>query len=50
LSWLRRLISSFVNTVLAVNSYVTNYNCDGVGYSQRIDTPAVRSWIGGFMD
>jgi hypothetical protein len=37
------------DTVLAVNSYVTNYNCAGVGYSQRIDVPAVRSWIGGFM-
>jgi hypothetical protein len=38
------------DVVLAVNSYVTNYNCGGVGYSQRIDTPEVRSWIDGFID
>ena len=25
------------NTVIAVNSYVTNSNCGGVGYSSRID-------------
>ena len=31
--------------VLGVNSYVTNTNCSGVGYSQRVDIPAVRSWI-----
>jgi hypothetical protein len=35
-------------TVLAVNSYVTNSNCGGVGYSQRVDIPEVLSWIGGF--
>jgi len=27
------------STVLGVNSYVTNVNCSGVGYSQRIDIP-----------
>jgi len=32
-------------TVLAVNSYVTNRNCKGVTYSQRVDIPAVLSWI-----
>jgi hypothetical protein len=37
------------NTVLAVNSYVTNSNCGGVGYSFRIDTPAVLEWINGFL-
>jgi hypothetical protein len=37
------------NTVLAVNSYVTNSNCTGVGYSQRVDTPDVLAWINGFM-
>lgn len=35
------------STVLAVNSYVTNYNCSGVGYSQRIDIPDVLAWITG---
>jgi Trypsin len=35
-------------TVLAVNSYVTNGNCTGVTYSQRVDIPAVLSWIAGF--
>ncbi|MGZ8945373.1 MAG: trypsin-like serine protease [Methylococcaceae bacterium] len=33
------------NTVLAVNSYVTNVNCSGVGYSARIDIPEVLNWI-----
>jgi len=37
------------NTVLAVNSYVTNSNCAGVGYSARIDTPEVLEWIDGFL-
>ena len=38
------------DTVLAVNSYVTNYNCRGVGYSQRVDIPDVLAWIRGFID
>jgi hypothetical protein len=33
------------DTVLGVNSYVTNINCSGVGYSQRVDVPEVLSWI-----
>jgi hypothetical protein len=36
-------------TVLGVNSYVTNSNCTGVGYSARVDTPEVLAWIGGFL-
>jgi len=36
-------------TVLAVNSYVTNVNCSGVGYSSRVDIPEVLEWIHGFM-
>jgi hypothetical protein len=36
------------NTVLAVNSYVTNINCSGVGYSARVDIPEVLEWIGSF--
>jgi len=37
------------NTVLAVNSYVTNVNCSGVGYSSRVDILEVLEWINGFM-
>jgi hypothetical protein len=37
------------NTVLAVNSYVTNVNCSGVGYSARVDVPEVLEWIEGFL-
>ena len=37
------------NTVLAVNSYVTNVNCTGVGYSARVDTPEVLEWINTFF-
>jgi hypothetical protein len=37
------------DTVLGVNSYVTNSNCTGVGYSFRIDTPDVLEWINSFL-
>ncbi|MGB7116709.1 MAG: trypsin-like serine protease [Anaerolineales bacterium] len=37
------------NTVLAVNSYVTNINCSGVGYSSRVDIPEILTWINTFM-
>jgi hypothetical protein len=37
------------DTVLAVNSYVTNINCAGVGYSSRVDIPEVLEWINGFL-
>lgn len=37
------------NIVLAVNSYVTNSNCSGVGYSARVDTPEVLEWINSFL-
>lgn len=36
------------NIVLAVNSYVTNVNCSGVGYSARVDIPEVLDWINSF--
>lgn len=36
------------NVVLGVNSYVTNSNCSGVGYSARVDIPQVLEWIGTF--
>jgi len=38
------------DTVLAVNSYVTNINCSGIGYSSRVDIPAILSWIDGYLD
>ncbi|HEU4899675.1 MAG TPA: trypsin-like serine protease [Actinomycetota bacterium] len=37
------------DTVLGVNSYVTNVNCSGVGYAQRIDIPEVLDWIESFL-
>jgi len=37
------------DTVLAVNSYVTNVNCSGVGYSSRVDIPDVLAWINSFL-
>jgi len=36
--------------VLAVNSYVTNVNCSGVGYSQRVDVPEVLDSILSFLE
>ena len=36
------------NTVLAVNSYVTNGNCSGVTYSNRVDLPDILSFINSF--
>jgi hypothetical protein len=38
------------DVVLAVNSYVTNGNCSGVTYSQRVDIPEVLTWINSFLD
>jgi hypothetical protein len=37
------------DTVLAVNSFVTNVNCSGVGYSSRVDIPEVLDWIRTFL-
>jgi hypothetical protein len=37
------------DTVLAVNSYVTNGNCSGVTYSSRVDIPEVLEWIESFL-
>jgi len=37
------------HTVLGVNSYVTNSNCSGVGYSARVDVPVVLDWINTFL-
>ena len=38
------------NIVLAVNSYVSNANCTGTGYSSRVDIPDVLDWIAGFLN
>jgi hypothetical protein len=38
------------DTVLAVNSFVTNINCAGNGYSSRVDIPEVLDWINTFLD
>jgi hypothetical protein len=38
------------DTVLAVNAYVTSYNCTGVGYSNRIDTADALDFINPFLD
>ncbi len=35
--------------VLAVNSFVTNSNCSGVGYDTRVDVKARLAWIGTFL-
>jgi hypothetical protein len=38
-------VLSGTDIVLAVNSYVTNANCAGVTYSQRIDLPEILAFI-----
>ena len=35
---------------VAVNSYGTNGNCVGSGYSMRIDRPVILDWIQSFLD
>jgi hypothetical protein len=37
------------DTVIGVNSYVTNSNCTGVTYSSRVDIPDVLEWIQSFL-
>jgi len=41
-------ILSGTKTVLGVNSYVTNTNCAGVTYSQRVDLPEILAFINSF--
>ena len=41
-------ILSGTNIVLAVNSYVTNSNCAGVTYSQRVDLPDILNFVNSF--
>ncbi len=37
------------NVVLGVNSFVTNSNCAGVTYSNRVDTSAALTFINGYL-
>ena len=37
------------DTILSINSFVTNGNCAGVTYSYRIDTPEALAFIGQFL-
>lgn len=37
------------NIILGVNSFVTNSNCSGVTYSQRVDVPALLEFIQSFL-
>lgn len=38
------------NTVLAINAFVNNGNCTGVGYGTRIDTAPHLLWINGLLN
>jgi hypothetical protein len=38
------------NAVLGVISFVTNGNCSGVTYSQRIDLPEILAFIQSFVE
>lgn len=38
------------NVILAINAFVTNSNCSGVTYPQRIDIPDILAWIQGFIE
>lgn len=37
------------NVVLGVNSYVSNVNCSGNGYSARVDVPQTLAWVRSFL-
>jgi hypothetical protein len=43
------ILISGTDTVLAINSFVTNFNCAGVTYAQRIDIPDILNWIDSFL-
>ncbi len=38
------------DTILAVTSWGTNYNCAGVSYAARVDTADVLNWINSFLE
>ena len=37
------------NVVLGLTSFVTNYNCAGVGYAARVDTADVLEWVNDWL-
>jgi hypothetical protein len=37
------------NIVIGINSFVTNGNCTGVTYSERVDLPEILAWIESFL-
>lgn len=37
------------DTILGINSFVTNVNCSGNGYSTRVDVPLTLNWIRSFL-
>jgi hypothetical protein len=43
------ILMAGTNIVIANNSFVNNYNCDGVTYAQRLDLADILSWITGYL-
>jgi len=43
------ILNGGTNVILGLNSFVTNANCDGVTYAQRIDIPDILAWIATFL-
>jgi len=42
------ILDGRTDVVLALNAFVTNSNCSGVTYAQRIDIPDILAWINSF--
>jgi hypothetical protein len=38
------------DVVLGLNAFVSNSNCSGVSYAQRIDIPDILAWINSFLE
>ena len=38
------------STVLAVNSWVKNWSCGGLGFPYRVDTAEVQEWMESILD